>query len=219
MTAQISDVANEGTYRRIVGNCKWFDGVRGFGFIGGTDGQEYFVHQSSIKSTGWRNLEVNQRVEFEVIRDNDRLKAVNVSAPGGKPVKCERKKNQNVCFAYKNGTCPYGANCKFSHTPTGTRNPSVARNMPSGGTNRYRRNMAGPKHSPVEGLQVKPESKGVCYSWRRGECFRGYMCRFDHPQDQKNCQYHENSKGVCYQWQEGKCNKGENCPFVHFPTE
>jgi len=46
---------------------KWFSGEKGFGFIapdGG--GPDVFVHHSAIDGTGYRNLDENQRVEFDV---------------------------------------------------------------------------------------------------------------------------------------------------------
>jgi cold shock protein len=49
------------------GNVKWFNGEKGFGFIaqdGG--GPDVFVHYSAIDAAGFRSLEENQRVEFEV---------------------------------------------------------------------------------------------------------------------------------------------------------
>ncbi|QSQ14537.1 cold-shock protein [Myxococcus landrumensis] len=49
------------------GTVKWFNAEKGFGFIsvdGG--GQDVFVHFSAIESAGYRSLEENQRVEFEI---------------------------------------------------------------------------------------------------------------------------------------------------------
>jgi cold shock protein len=49
------------------GTVKWFNSEKGFGFIavdGG--GADVFVHFSAIDSSGYRTLEENQRVEFEV---------------------------------------------------------------------------------------------------------------------------------------------------------
>lgn len=49
------------------GTVKWFNAEKGFGFIsidGG--GADVFVHFSAIDGTGYRTLEENQRVEFEV---------------------------------------------------------------------------------------------------------------------------------------------------------
>jgi CspA family cold shock protein len=49
------------------GTVKWFNAEKGFGFIsvdGG--GADVFVHFSAIDASGYRSLEENQRVEFEV---------------------------------------------------------------------------------------------------------------------------------------------------------
>jgi CspA family cold shock protein len=49
------------------GTVKWFNAEKGFGFIsvdGG--GEDVFVHFSAIQSSGYRTLEENQRVEFQV---------------------------------------------------------------------------------------------------------------------------------------------------------
>jgi CspA family cold shock protein len=51
------------------GTVKWFNADKGFGFItpdGG--GADVFVHFSAIQSGGYRSLEENQRVEFEITR-------------------------------------------------------------------------------------------------------------------------------------------------------
>jgi cold shock protein len=49
------------------GTVKWFNAEKGFGFItvdGG--GADVFVHFSAIESSGYRTLEENQRVEFDI---------------------------------------------------------------------------------------------------------------------------------------------------------
>jgi CspA family cold shock protein len=49
------------------GTVKWFNAEKGFGFIeqdGG--GPDVFVHFSAIQAEGYRSLDENQRVEFEV---------------------------------------------------------------------------------------------------------------------------------------------------------
>jgi CspA family cold shock protein len=49
------------------GTVKWFNSEKGFGFItpdGG--GSDIFVHYSEIQANGFRSLDENQRVEFEI---------------------------------------------------------------------------------------------------------------------------------------------------------
>ncbi|WP_405689391.1 cold-shock protein [Streptomyces sp. NBC_01185] len=49
------------------GTVKWFNGDKGYGFLsqdGG--GPDVFVHFAAIETNGYRSLEENQRVEFEV---------------------------------------------------------------------------------------------------------------------------------------------------------
>lgn len=49
------------------GIVKWFNAEKGFGFITPDDGSaDIFVHYSEIIGTGFRTLEEDQRVEFEV---------------------------------------------------------------------------------------------------------------------------------------------------------
>ncbi len=48
------------------GTVKWFNAEKGFGFITVADGQDVFVHYSSIEMPGFRVLEEGQAVEFTV---------------------------------------------------------------------------------------------------------------------------------------------------------
>ncbi|MEU2391186.1 cold-shock protein [Streptomyces sp. NPDC007369] len=51
------------------GIVKWFNSEKGFGFIQQDDkGPDVFVHYSAIQSSGFRALEENQRVEYEVVK-------------------------------------------------------------------------------------------------------------------------------------------------------
>ena len=58
------------------GKVKWFK--KGFGFIIGDDGKEYFVHWSSIQMDGFRVLEQQQKVTFEPSTSDKGPEARNV---------------------------------------------------------------------------------------------------------------------------------------------
>ena len=61
------------------GTVKWFNAEKGFGFIvqdGG--GPDVFVHYSEIQGQGYRSLEENQKVEFEVGQGTKGPQAQNV---------------------------------------------------------------------------------------------------------------------------------------------
>ena len=49
------------------GTVKWFNSEKGYGFIERADGEgDIFVHYSEIQGSGFRTLEENQQVEFEI---------------------------------------------------------------------------------------------------------------------------------------------------------
>ena len=58
------------------GNVKFFNSMKGFGFIAGEDGKEYFVHQSALEEGVV--LRENDAVTFDVEEGDRGPKAVNV---------------------------------------------------------------------------------------------------------------------------------------------
>lgn len=65
--------------RNKTGTVKWFSAKKGYGFITGEDGTDYFAHFSQIQMDGFRNLSGKESVQFEVGEDaNGRPLAVNI---------------------------------------------------------------------------------------------------------------------------------------------
>jgi CspA family cold shock protein len=69
-----------GRRERLVatGTVKWFNPDKGYGFITQDDGPDVFVHFSAIQGEGYRNLEENQKVEFDVTQGDKGPQATNV---------------------------------------------------------------------------------------------------------------------------------------------
>jgi CspA family cold shock protein len=66
------------------GTVAWFNTVKGFGFIKPDDGsKDVFVHYSAITGDGYKKLNENQRVEFEVVKGAKGLQADSVTVIGG----------------------------------------------------------------------------------------------------------------------------------------
>ena len=64
----------------LQGTVKWFSAQKGYGFITGEDGIDYFAHFSEIQMDGYRKLRGGQPVLFEAGTDaNGRSLAKNIS--------------------------------------------------------------------------------------------------------------------------------------------
>jgi CspA family cold shock protein len=61
-----------------VGVVKWFNAEKGYGFISQDSGPDVFVHFSAIQESGYRSLNENERVEFEVTQGPKGPQAGNV---------------------------------------------------------------------------------------------------------------------------------------------
>ena len=64
----------------LKGKVKWFDTKKGFGFIQSEDGNDVFVHYTSIQTEGFKNLEQGQEVTFDITEGKKGPQASNVKA-------------------------------------------------------------------------------------------------------------------------------------------
>jgi len=61
------------------GTVKWFNEAKGFGFITPDDGgEDLFAHFSAIQSSGFKTLNENQKVSFDVTTGPKGKQAANI---------------------------------------------------------------------------------------------------------------------------------------------
>lgn len=96
----LSDSPDDGGVRK--GTVKWFDTLKGFGFIAPDDGSDdVFVHQTAIRMEGFRSLADGESVEYQVeVDQNGRRKAVQVTGPEGGEVQGAPFRPERDDYAY-----------------------------------------------------------------------------------------------------------------------
>ncbi|MFL9989011.1 cold-shock protein [Paraburkholderia sediminicola] len=63
------------------GTVKWFNDAKGFGFIAPDEGgDDLFAHFSEIKATGFKSLQENQKVSFDVKQGMKGKQAANIES-------------------------------------------------------------------------------------------------------------------------------------------
>ena len=61
------------------GTVKWFNSSKGYGFITGEDGVDVFAHFSQINGDGYKTLEENQQVTFDLANGPKGPQAENIN--------------------------------------------------------------------------------------------------------------------------------------------
>ena len=65
---------------RAQGIVKFFDTTKGYGFVRRGKGEpDVFVHMSALKRSGINEISKGDKVEFDIIAENGRLRADNVA--------------------------------------------------------------------------------------------------------------------------------------------
>ena len=61
------------------GKVKWFNDLKGFGFIEQEEGKDVFVHYSAIAGSGFKTLNEGDKVQFEIVDGPKGPAAANVT--------------------------------------------------------------------------------------------------------------------------------------------
>jgi CspA family cold shock protein len=62
------------------GKVKWFNETKGFGFITPDNGgEDLFAHYTAIQTSGFKVLQENQSVTFDVVQGQKGLQAANIT--------------------------------------------------------------------------------------------------------------------------------------------
>lgn len=69
----------EGLGLNMKGRVKNFNKEKGYGFIKTDDGKDVFFHYSELKMEGFKTVNANQIVEFELIETEKGQRAVNIT--------------------------------------------------------------------------------------------------------------------------------------------
>ncbi len=63
------------------GTVKWFNSMKGYGFIAPEDGgQDVFVHTSAIEQAGMSTLNEGQKISYEIATERGKTRAANLKA-------------------------------------------------------------------------------------------------------------------------------------------
>jgi hypothetical protein len=161
---------------------------RGFGFVTLNSAE---LHQQALDLQTIRGS----------LKPNSTKKHTMYLRPYTEVKKDEDNPDAQLCYLWSQNRCPYGDDCKFTHSgPGGCR--------------------------IIEKSSTK--KKGKCFAFKKGKCTKGDECTFSHDfepenKNQESKEEKEQSKKNtpqsekdCINWKtKGKCRKGEKCPYRH----
>ena len=62
-----------------LGKIKWFNSKKGYGFITEDETEkDIFLHVSALENSKLRILKENQKIQFDIKEDKDKLQAINL---------------------------------------------------------------------------------------------------------------------------------------------
>ncbi len=64
----------------MTGKVKWFNAEKGYGFITTDEGVDVFAHFSQIQKDGFKSLEENEAVSFDVVDGDKGPQAENIES-------------------------------------------------------------------------------------------------------------------------------------------
>lgn len=79
LTPQLANIAEVENDDREIGEVKWFNVNKGYGFIKRDSGEDVFVHFRAIRGRGHRTLAEGQKVRYHVIENERGLQADDVT--------------------------------------------------------------------------------------------------------------------------------------------
>ena len=62
----------------MLGKVKSYNQEKGYGFITGEDGINFFFHYSELKMDGYKHVSLDRNVEFDIIETTRGLQAINI---------------------------------------------------------------------------------------------------------------------------------------------
>jgi CspA family cold shock protein len=100
-SAELKNCGYDPAALRTIGQCKWFNGSKGFGFLtvitGPFKDSDVFLHHSGIttKSSHYRTLTQGEYVSCTIVQGDKGAQAVEVTGVCGGPLLCDTLPNNN----------------------------------------------------------------------------------------------------------------------------